>query len=38
MSEILNYTKKDLVTLQTDEKLQLVTKCQMEKKEGCVNS
>uniref|UniRef100_A0A8C2U7E5 Leucine rich repeat containing 74A n=1 Tax=Coturnix japonica TaxID=93934 RepID=A0A8C2U7E5_COTJA len=33
MSEILNYTKKNLVTLQTDEKLQLVTKCQIEMKE-----
>uniref|UniRef100_G1NJK2 Leucine rich repeat containing 74A n=1 Tax=Meleagris gallopavo TaxID=9103 RepID=G1NJK2_MELGA len=32
MSEILNYTKKDLVALQTDEKLQLITKCQVEKK------
>lgn len=38
MSRILNYTKKGLVTLQTGEKLQQVTGCQMEKQEGYINS
>ena len=38
MSRILNYTKKVLVTLQTGEKLQQVTGCQMEKQAGYINS
>lgn len=38
MSRILNYTKKVLVTLQTGEKPQQVTGCQMEMQGGHINS